>query len=109
MPVAIVDTEQAALIEVALTMLEAALTARVTRADPDKIISHSLALQAKKLATVRVMLAQPDPPPWSAMSASERDRVLSILETLRAGPRKADADALYQRLRSIALAAPFPG
>jgi hypothetical protein len=64
MPVIIVDTEQAALIEAALVMLESALVARTERADPDQVISKALNLQAMKLATVRKLLQAPEPPAY---------------------------------------------
>lgn len=109
MPIAIVDTEQAALIEVALTMLEAALTARVTRADPDKIISHSLSLQAKKLATVRMMLAQPDPLSFSMLDKATRDRAEKAMAAILEHPANKTADALWEKLRALMVASPGPG
>lgn len=108
MPVVIVDSEQAALMETAFAMLEAALTARVERADPDKVISNSLNLQALKLKTVRTLLLAPDPPTWSEMPESDRERLTQLFEQIPIARRKADRDALYQRLRGMVNAPGLP-
>lgn len=108
MPVMIVDTEQAALIKAALQMFEAALTARVERADPEKIISNSLSLQAKKLKTVRDLLDMPDPPPFSQLSKHMRQMADNQLWLLHTRADDAAKDAAWQRLREIFIAPAFP-
>lgn len=108
MPVVIVDSEQAALMEAAFAMLEAALTARVERADPEKVISNSLSLQALKLKTVRTLLQAPEPPTWSEMDDAGRERITQLFEQIHKSRRKADRDALYQRLRGVVNAPGIP-
>lgn len=108
MPVLIIDTEQAELIEVAITMLEGALTARTRRADPEKIISKSLDLQAIKLKTVRTLMAQGDPPAWSDLPQGDRTRVLSTLSALSEVKNMGERDALYKRLRELVNAPGLP-
>lgn len=108
MPVIHIDTEQAALIETALVMLESALTARVTRADPEKIISNSLKLQAAKLATVRTLLAQEEPPDFSALPTELQMQVYrAAFEGL--GHRDPQiVNAAWRQIRGVAIAAAFP-
>jgi len=108
MPVIHVDTEQAELVEVAISMLEAALTARTRRADPDKIISNSLTLQASKLATVRQLLSLPEPPPYSQLSPALRELADNLLWRLHTGIDGAEKDATFERLRGVLVAPAFP-
>lgn len=108
MPVLHVDTEQAALIKAALTMYEAALTARVERVDPDKIISKALNLQALKMKTVRDLLDLPDPPTYSALSPTVRKMVDSLLWSLHTGVEGDTKDQYFERLRGFLVAPAFP-
>jgi hypothetical protein len=108
MPVVLVDSEQAALMEAAFAMLEAALTARVERADPEKIISNSLTLQAMKLATVRTLLKAPEPPAWSELPLSTRSHILAIANSLPELKKKAEADQLYFKMRGLVNAPGLP-
>ncbi len=94
--------------EVAFTMLEGALTARVARADPEKVISNSLILQANKLATVRQLLQMPEPPPFSMLSLSLKEKVLRHAATLASLPEAENHDAAWEALRELANASAFP-
>lgn len=107
MPVLIVDTEQASLVRTAVEMLTAALMARSQRADPEKIISDSLALQANKLATVLAELDQPDPPEWSNLDASLRRTALNAMHLLATEPKQDGANALWAELRRVAITPGF--
>lgn len=108
MPTINVDPEQAALMEAAFAMLEAALTARVARADPDKIISNSLTLQANKLATVRALLKMPAPPAFSELDGPMRSKALSAMRAIvPEGNQKAN-DAAWEVIRGVINAAAFP-
>jgi len=104
MPALFVDTEQAALIKVAVEMLHNALSARVERANPGKIISDSLNLQANKLATVMAQLAEPDPPVFSRLDEPLRRAALNAATVLVATPQGRSADAAWNELRSLAIA-----
>jgi hypothetical protein len=105
MPVVIVDTEAAALVEAAVEMLEAALTARVSRADPDQIISNSLKLQAHKLSSFRDQLHAPDPPPWSQLPEPLRRKAINMA-TGFVGAESADQKNQYwEQLRGLINAA----
>lgn len=108
MPMIIVDAEQAALIEVALSMLEAALTARVARADPDAVISNSLHLQANKLATVRAHLQMPEPPPLVMLDLSVQNAAREAMQQIIDNPGSTKADAAWERLRGFVYAAAIP-
>lgn len=108
MPVIIVDSEQADLIRIAAETLEGALTARVQRADPEAIISNSLALQAAKLKTVRVQLQAPDPPKYSRLEKSMRLKAEAIIKRLADPQPREDRDALWEALRMLAIAPGFP-
>lgn len=101
MPTIIVDNEQAALMEVAFAMLEGALTARVARADPDKIISNSLLLQASKLATVRAHLRMPEPPAFSELPQSVQNAIHGCFQIMQTKPGTQEADNAYKRLREF--------
>jgi hypothetical protein len=108
MPVIHIDTEQAALIEVAVAMLEGALTARTERVDPEQVISKALQLQAYKLETVRKLLLLPEPPRYSEMSETMQimaDKLMGQLLDTDPGPTK---DALFERLRGVLVAPAFP-
>jgi hypothetical protein len=107
MPVIHVDTEQAALMKAAFQMLEAALLARVERADPEQIISNSLALQAAKLATVRTLLDLPEPPAYSQLSPEMRKLADSVLWALHRDVSPEEKDALFERLRGVLVAPAF--
>lgn len=109
MPALVIDTEQAELIEIAVTMLEAALTARTRRADPEAIISNSLKLQSNKLATVRALLKAPDPPDWSKLSPTFTQRALSLFENVTHAEDPETADAHWRLLRALINAPGFPG
>lgn len=102
MPTIYVDREGAELIQAALEMFEAALTARVKRADPDQIISNSLKLQAGKLKTARQMLDQPDPPPFSLMEEVWRGKALRAAEILLKPTSSAALDKAWEDLRGLA-------
>jgi hypothetical protein len=108
MPVAIVDTEQAQLINVALEMLEGALTARSTRVDPEQIITKALQLQAYKLATVRKLLLLPDPPPFAQLEPRLRNKALHMADLLRNAESPAEAQQAWDALRGIANAPALP-
>lgn len=108
MPVLIVDTEQAALIKAALQMLQQALTARVERADPEKIISNSLSLQAKKLEMVVVALDAPDPPPFSELDPTLRKKASDLLFALHTKAADEAANQWWQALRAVVNAPGLP-
>lgn len=105
MPTIHVDAEAAALISVALAMLEGALTARVARADPDNIISNSLILQSHKLESARAQLLMPEPPSLSMLPESVQNAVYSCIQQITDNPRSQDADRAYERLRGLVNAA----
>lgn len=105
MPVIIIDSEQAALIAIALSMLEGALTARVARADPDKVISNSLQLQANKLNTVLTLLQLPDPPDLSDLDPSLRSKAEHLIASL-ADPDNAKQFNDYWRILRGVINAP---
>lgn len=108
MPVIHVDTEQAALIKAALTMFEAALTARVERVDPEQVISKALNLQSLKLATVRQLLDLPEPPAYSELSPTMRKLTDDLVTALAAERSDPAADRLFERLRGVLVAPAFP-
>lgn len=108
MPVVIIDTEQAALIEAALVMFEAALTARTERADPEKIISNSLALQAAKLANVRALMKLPDPPPFSELDPTMLKKAHDLLWALHTDAPSTSADQWWEQLRGVINAPGLP-
>lgn len=101
MPVIILDTEQAALIAVAVQMLEGALTARVERADPEQVISKALTLQSYKLATVRALLRAPEPPAFSELPKHLRAKADNLLWAMHTKPENDDKDMLWSLLREI--------
>jgi len=103
-----VDTEQAALIEAAVQMLEAALTARVERADPEAIISNSLKLQASKLGTVRMLLAQGEPPAFRDLPKHMRGMADNLLWQLHTNTDDEAKDHAWKALRDLANAPAFP-
>src|SRR5690606_26905349 len=96
------------LMETAFVMLEAALTARSKRADPEKIITDSLKLQGMKLATVRQLLRAPEPPKWSELDGEARNRILARLAALKAAPESSAADAHFNKLRAMVNAPALP-
>jgi hypothetical protein len=108
LPTINIDAEGAALMEAACTMLEAALTARVERADPDKIISSSLKLQANKLATARALMRLPDPPRWEETHESQRAAFLGAAKLLLDNPDAPAATLIYERLRGLVNAPGLP-
>lgn len=108
MPMILVDTEQAALIEAAIAMLEAALTARVDRADPEKIISQSLALQAGKLATVRALLQAGDPPEFDQMEESTRSMAYRLMAEIAESAQPKGARRAWRELRVLVNAPALP-
>lgn len=103
MPTLIVDTEQAALIQVSVEMLQAALRARSARANPEKIITDSLALQANKLEVVMAQLSAPEPPEFSLLDASTKNAILGTIALLHDAPKGADLDNLWRQLRRLAI------
>jgi hypothetical protein len=108
MPTIMIDAEQADLIEVAITMLEAALRARSKRIDPGKVISNSLALQGNKLATVRTLLAAGEPPNWSNLDPVLRKKAMLAIEIIINTDGGQAADAAWHQLRGISAAPAFP-
>lgn len=108
MPTVLIDTEQAALIKAAVSMLSAALTARVERADPDQVISNSLTLQANKLSTVMRQLDQPEPPSWHDLGPTMRAKAIGAA-TMLANPKLADQHAAcWEALRGLTIAPGLP-
>ena len=108
MPTLLIDTEAAALIDVATTMLQSALRARSERADPEKIITDSLQLQANKLEVVMAQLYQPDPPDFSRLDSALRSQAIDLMQRLAADPLRSDRDALWNQLRRLAVTPGFP-
>jgi hypothetical protein len=108
MPVVIVDTEQAELIGAALTMFEAALTARVKRVDPEQVISKALDLQAMKLATVRTMLQNPDPPAFSDLDPTMLKKAHDLLWALHTDATGTEMNAWWEALRGVINAPGLP-
>lgn len=108
MPVVHVDTEAAALIEAAVTMLEAALTARVERADPDKIISNSLILQSHKLESFRAQLHAGPPPTFSMMSEPLMRKALRAAKGLVDASDDGARNTNWELLRGLLNAAAIP-
>lgn len=108
MPVLILDTEQAALLHASAEMLEAALAARVTRADPENIISDSLKLQAVKLASVRQAMKAPEPPDWRQLGTSLQRRALGLMHQVADHSDGPNADAAWRLLRDLINAPGFP-
>lgn len=108
MPSLYLDSEQADLIEAACAMLEAALTARVKRADPEKVISNSLQLQAHKLSTVRAQLAAGEPPPWHALNESLKSRALALMSDLAQGKDQTSKEHAWRALRALVNAPHLP-
>lgn len=108
MPVIIVDSEQASLIEVSLAMLEGALTARVARADPDKVISNSLLLQANKLNTVRDLLRLPDPPAFSELDPALKRKAEHLILSMADPDNAAQFNDYWTLLRGVAVAPGLP-
>jgi hypothetical protein len=108
MPTIIVDTEQAALIEAACAMLEAALTARVKRVDPDKVISNSLALQSNKLATVRQLLKMPDAPRWTGLDIALKQKASRAMAVLLSNSPDQACDKSWDTLRGVIVAPAYP-
>jgi hypothetical protein len=100
-PVIILDTEQAALIAVAVEMLEGALTARVERADPEQVISKALTLQSYKLATVRALLRAPEPPAFSQLDPTMLKKAHDLLWALHTEPPESSADEWWEQLRQV--------
>ncbi len=105
MPVVYVDTEQAELLEASCSMLEAALSARVKRQDPDLHISNSLALQASKLATFRAQLKMPAPPPLSGLAEPLRRKAIRAATQLSTADTTEAKDAAWEILRGLIVAA----
>ena len=105
MPIVYVDSEAADLIEAAVTMLEAALKARVKRADPNQIISNSLILQSHKLESFRTMLRGPEPPPLSGLPESIRRKAVRAAEQLVQAESTEAKDAAWELIRGITIAA----
>lgn len=108
MPVIHVDTEQADLIAAALEMFEAALKARVTRVDPDRVISKALELQAMKLATVRALLQLPDPPPYSELAPNLQGLAVQLMKHIIENTAPDAVNPAWERLRGVAYAPAFP-
>lgn len=105
MPHAYLDTEQAELLIGSATMLQMALQARVKRADPEKIISNSLVLQANKLESVIAQLAQPDPPTWRELTEEEQTSFLALCSLMVKAKSYEIQTSLYDHLCARARAA----
>lgn len=108
MPLVHVDSEAADLIEAAVTMLEAALSARVKRADPENVISNSLTLQTNKLKSFRAGLRSLPPPPFSAMVEPLQRKALSAAKGLLSAASADDKDAHWRNLVGLVNAAQTP-
>lgn len=109
MPVAIMDTEAAELVIAATVMFSAALTARTRRADPEKILSNSLTLQANKLVTVIAQLEAGDPPEWDHMTQAKQDELTGLFKMATAPDFSTGRVAIVARIRALLNAVPFPG
>ncbi len=109
MPHVYVDTEAAELVEAAVQMFEAALTARVKRADPNKFISNSLILQAGKLRTFRTMLASADPPTWGGLREGLQKKAIRYAAEIASMTGEPEKAAAWEQLRAIINAPGFSG
>lgn len=108
MPMVYVDTEAADLVEAAVQMLEAALTARTKRADPEQVISNSLKLQAHKLESFRAQLRSKAPPPLSGMEEPLRRKALSAAKGLVEAKTPDAADQHWRNIVGLVHAAQGP-
>lgn len=105
MPVVYLDSEAADMVQASCAMMEAALKARVKRADPDNHISNSLILQANKLETFRRMLDAPEPPKWSTLAEPLQVKAERVMKSMMSATKPEDLDLLWDTLRAICLAA----
>lgn len=98
------DSEQAALIEAGLNAIDAVLSARLARADPDKIISSSLGLQRRKVLNLREQLGRPPRREWSDLPGSVQSTVLRLAKTLGETTDGELASTCWQKLVAYAIA-----
>ncbi len=108
MPMVFVDSEAADLVEAAVQMLEAALKARVKRADPNEIISNSLILQSHKLESFRAQLRSAPPPPLSGMAPPLRKKALTAAKALVAADDNDSMDHHWRTLTGLVHASQGP-
>ncbi len=105
MPIVHIDSEGAALVEAACAMLEAALTARVERADPEGIISNSLILQSHKLSGFREGLRLPDPPPFGQLPETLRRKALRAAAQLSEASTAEQRNEAWELIRALTIVA----
>lgn len=105
MPAVYVDTEAAELIAAAVAMFEAALKARVKRADPGEIISNSLILQSHKLESFRAQLHAAEPPPFGQLPEPLRAKALRAAKQLVAAESREASDVAWETIRGLTIAA----
>jgi hypothetical protein len=97
----IVDQEQAELIDAAVEMMHAALTARARRVDPGRVISDSITLQAHKLATVRRFLSQGAPYRWADLPDALKAKARAAVRVLADATPGADQEKAWENLRGL--------
>jgi len=106
MPIIWFDTEQAELTQAAIVMMRAALVARSDRADPEKVITNSMRLQANKLASIEHQLNNPEPLDWAALPRELRDQLHNhMLVLTHAHPPQVQEQA-YRTLKLLVLSVP---
>lgn len=108
MPILKIDSEAAELAVVGIEMLQAALSARVKRADPHAVISNSLILQANKLESVVQQMLADEPPPWKLLTAEAQMRIRLLAQLLSQENDTNDAGRYYEMLREILTASEEP-
>lgn len=101
MPILKVDSEAAELAVVGIEMLQAALSARVRRADPQGLISDSLQLQANKLESVVAQMLAPEPPEWDEMSEAAQKRAVLLALNFASNKSPGHRAALFGMLREM--------
>ncbi len=86
-------------------MLEAALTARVERADPEGIISNSLILQSHKLSGFRDGLKLPDPPPFAQLPETLRRKAMRAATQLSKASTTEQLNEAWELIRGLTIVA----
>lgn len=104
MPTIYVDPEGAELVEAALQMFEAALTARVKRVDPGYVISNSLKVQQRKLETTRRLLKMPDPGDFTTLPESLQNKALGHARLLIEASDQGAKNVSWAALRQVLMA-----
>lgn len=95
------DSEQAELVRLGLEAIDGLLAARLTRADPDRIISGSMTLQRRKMLALRETMEREVLGEWDQLEDGLKTEALRLCQHLLQLPDQEGKSQAWRNLTAL--------